>query len=103
MNKPAQLLKRALQLAASAPTWSDFSNALYDPHRGLLTQAFETQDERERFLRTKEYKKICKLLEETIDRTGLVAGATPKTKSRRQVSRSRTAKLALPRVRTQRQ
>jgi len=78
MNKGAELLRRAKELAKKSDTWADFSNALFDPFDGELVQALPMQKDREAFRRTKEYKEIRTLLKEKMDKTGLVKGATPK-------------------------
>ena len=78
MSKAQELLNQAREFAQSAESWADLSNALYDPDHGILTQAFKTRAEREAFAQTTEYHHIRALLEETRDRFGLVAGATPK-------------------------
>ena len=86
MNSPADLLKKAEELARSVESWADLSNALYDPVEGILTQAFATRAEREIFAQTTEYQCIQKLLDDARDRFGLIAGATPKKKGRLVVS-----------------
>lgn len=86
MNK-AELLTKAQELARSAETWADFSNALFDPFGGLLTRAFPSKADRQAFAQTEEYRKIQDLLSEVMDRTGFVPGATPKKKSGRFVVR----------------
>lgn len=82
MSKAAELLEQAGRLAASAETWADFANALFDPSSGLLVAAFPTREEREAFVRTEEYKQVRQLLNEAMDRHGLVAGATPRKSGR---------------------
>src|SRR5262249_50683141 len=57
------------------------SNALFDPETGLVAKAFPTRAERERFLKTKEYRALHRLLDAVEERTGLVEGATPNEKS----------------------
>src|SRR5262249_52642733 len=49
---------------------------------GLIARAFPTRAEREAFVKTEEYKKIRALIDEARQRTGLVAGATPKKSGR---------------------
>lgn len=82
MSKAAGLLQQAEELARSVESWADLSNALYDPAKGILTQAFATRAEREAFAQTTEYQRIRELLEIARDRFGLVAGATPKKRGR---------------------
>ena len=85
-RKPS-LLEQAETLAESAETWADLSNALFDAETGLLTRAFPSKAERERFTRTEEYQKINDLLTRAIETHGLVRGARPKRKSGRFVVR----------------
>lgn len=73
-------LQSAKDAAASAASWADLSNALFDPVSGLITRAYPTREQRAAFLKTDEYKKIRDLVSAAMDRTGLVEGATP-TKS----------------------
>jgi site-specific DNA-methyltransferase (adenine-specific) len=80
MDKKSVILKRARELAKKAKTWADFSNALFDPFDGELVRALPTQEDRETFRRTREYKEIRALLQRKMNETGLVKGATP-TKS----------------------
>jgi predicted HicB family RNase H-like nuclease len=87
MNKATELLKRAEKEAQTAETWADFSNLLFDPFEGLVTKAYPTREAREAFVKTQEYRKITDLLSQVRERTGLVAGATPKKKSGRFVVR----------------
>jgi site-specific DNA-methyltransferase (adenine-specific) len=77
-TKEEKLLNSARTVAASAETWADLSNALFDPENGLLAKAFPTREEREQFLKTKEYQSIRQLIDAAQERTGLVEGATPK-------------------------
>jgi predicted HicB family RNase H-like nuclease len=86
MSEAAELLKQADELARSAQSWADLSNALYDPADGILTRAFATRAERETFAQTPEYQRIRQLLEDARDRYGLVAGAAPKKPGRLVVS-----------------
>ena len=79
MTKAEELLRRAEELARSAASWADLSNALFDPQEGIVSQAFETRAEREAFVQTEGYRKIRQLLEDARDRFGLIAGATPKS------------------------
>lgn len=80
MDKTSAILERARELARKATTWADFSNALFDPFDGELVRTFPTQEERETFRKTKEYKEIRALLQQKMSQTGLVKGAAP-TKS----------------------
>jgi hypothetical protein len=78
--KDKETLQSANDAAASAASWADLSNVLFDPVSGLITRAYPTREERAAFLKTDEYKKIRALISAAMDRTGLVNGATP-TKS----------------------
>ncbi len=78
MNQATDLLRQAQQLAQTCPTWADFSNSLYDPLEGILARAFPTQEERRQFLQTAEFREIQQLMSESIERHGLLEGATPK-------------------------
>jgi predicted HicB family RNase H-like nuclease len=80
-TKEQKLLEAAQELARAAETWADLSNALFDPEEGLLAKAFRRREDREKFVKTKEYKAIRQLVNDAKDRTGLVEGATPKQKS----------------------
>jgi site-specific DNA-methyltransferase (adenine-specific) len=95
MNKGAELLKRAKELAKKSDTWADFSNALFDPFDGELVQALPMQKDREAFRRTKEYKEIRELLREKMDKTGLVKGATPRKSGKFVVRLPRSLHAAL--------
>jgi len=77
-TKEERILSSAEKVAASAETWADLSNALFDPENGLLAKAFPTREEREQFLKTKEYQAIRQLIDAAQERTGLVEGASPK-------------------------
>jgi hypothetical protein len=78
MSKAAKLLQQAEEQARTAPTWTDLSNALFDPLEGLIARAFPTRAGREAFMKTEEYRKIRAFIDQARERTGLVAGATPK-------------------------
>ncbi|HVX86245.1 MAG TPA: toxin-antitoxin system HicB family antitoxin [Phycisphaerae bacterium] len=78
MTKAQKLLKQARQLAASAPTWADFSNALFDHQSGILAKAFPLGPHRRDFMKSPEYHAISQLLADAMDRTGLIEGATPR-------------------------
>ncbi len=77
MSKTAELLRQAEQLAQSAPTWADLSNALYDPIEGLLARAYPTRAERVEFIKTDEYKRIHQLLADAMQRQGVTEGGSP--------------------------
>jgi predicted HicB family RNase H-like nuclease len=96
-TKAAKLLKEAQELAASAESWADLSNALFDPFEGIVSRTFETRAEREAFAKTEEYRAIRALLEQARERFGLVAGATPKKSGRFVVRLPRSLHAALER------
>lgn len=77
MAKKSELLARAEIAADSAASWADVSNFLFDPEDGLLVRAFPNRKDREKFLKTEEYRKIRAKLAEAMQRTGVAAGATP--------------------------
>jgi hypothetical protein len=54
MKDANRILEQAEEVAASAETWADLSNALFDPVNGLITRAYPTREEREEFLKTKQ-------------------------------------------------
>jgi predicted HicB family RNase H-like nuclease len=86
MKRADQIVKQAESLAGSFETWADLSNALFNPVNGLITRAYPNRADRERFLRTQQYKRIRDLLAHLMEGQGLVDGATP-TKSGRFVVR----------------
>ena len=47
MSKSREMLKSAEKLSASAGTWADLSNALFDPNDGLIAKAFPTRESRQ--------------------------------------------------------
>jgi predicted HicB family RNase H-like nuclease len=100
MRLEAELLKAAEELARSAESWADFSNALFDPTEGMVARAFETREDREAFARTEEYKRIRTLLEEAREHFGLVTGATPKKSGELTVRLPRSLQAALEREAT---
>ncbi len=58
MNKASELLQKARELASSATSWADLSNALFDAVDGIVARAFESRAEREAFAQTPEYRQI---------------------------------------------
>ncbi len=81
MKNAARVLNEATELAASANSWADLSNALFDPINGLVTRAYPNHSQREKFARTPEYRKIRELLARAINTHGLVEGARPRSRS----------------------
>ncbi|NQU22467.1 MAG: toxin-antitoxin system HicB family antitoxin [Candidatus Nealsonbacteria bacterium] len=96
-EKSLTILESAKQIASSAESWADVSNALFDPVDGLLIKAYPTRPQREAFLKTEEYGEIRGLLESAIDRTGLISGATPKKSGKFLVRLPRSLHAALER------
>ncbi len=96
-KKSSEILDSAKSVASSAETWADLSNGLFNPVDGLLIKAYPTREERESFLKTKEYAAIRKLLEAAIDKTGLIEGATPKKSGKFMVRLPKTLHGALER------
>jgi len=82
MKRATEILHQAKELARSAETWADLSNALFNPTDGLITSTYPSRAARKAFIKTPEYKKIRQLLSKAIESHGLVEGARPK-KSRR--------------------
>ncbi len=93
----SQILKSARTVASSVDSWADLSNALFNPVDGLLVKAYPTREEREAFLKTKEYAAIRELLGKAMDETGLVDGATPKKSGRFLVRLPKSLHAALER------
>ena len=95
--KSSRVLESATELASSAESWADLSNALFDPNDGLVARAYPTRDERAAFMKTKEYRAIHQLIDAAVQRTGLVDGATPKKSGRFLVRLPRSLHAALQR------
>lgn len=82
MKNANRILEKARDIARSVETWADLSNALFDPVNGLITRAYPTRTERLAFMKTDQYRAIRQLLRDSIERHGLVEGATPKKSGR---------------------
>lgn len=95
MNTAEKVLTSAKSAAASAETWADLSNVLFDPVDGLVARAFPTREQREQFVKTKEYRAIRELIDSATQRTGLIEGATPKKSGRFVVRLPNTLHAAL--------
>ena len=95
MKKDEEILQSALEVASSAETWADLSNALFDPEEGLVAKAYPTRAEREQFLKSKEYAAIRQLIDAATERTGLIDGATPKKSGKFVVRLPRSLHAAL--------
>jgi hypothetical protein len=85
MKNGKSLLEQAKAIAASAESWADLSNALFDPATGLITRAYPTPADRAWFQETEEYQQIRQLVTEAMERHGLVEGAVPTKGSRSRV------------------
>src|SRR5262245_17470630 len=97
MKNADRILDQAQKVARSVESWADLSNALFDPVNGLITKAYPTRAEREKFLKTERYQKIRELLARAIDSHGLVEGATPRKSGRFIVRLPRSLHAALER------
>jgi hypothetical protein len=75
---PSEIVEAAKTLARSTETWADLSNALFNQVNGIIAVAYPTRADRIAFRQTSEYREIRQILNDTIDRTGLIDGATPK-------------------------
>jgi len=90
-----QILKSANDIALSAETWADLSNALFDPEEGLVAKAYPTREQREHFVKSEEYRAIRQLIDAAAERTGFIEGATPKKSGKFVVRLPRTLHAAL--------
>jgi HicB family len=97
MKNPNRIVRQAEELARTAQSWADLSNALFNPNSGLITTAFPTPAEREAFIKTEQYKKIRQMLSNAIDTHGLVEGATPKKSGKFVVRLPQSLHIALER------
>jgi hypothetical protein len=70
-NQGKQLVAEARKIARQADSWIAFSNALCDPHGGLIARYFPDAQQRQEFLDSPEYEQLNQLLLRTIKRTGL--------------------------------
>src|ERR1700680_232106 len=77
MIREKRLLEKAKLAAATAESWADLSNALYNQFDGIVARAFPTQAEREQFMKTKEFEEIDGLIDQAIEKFGLLEGAAP--------------------------
>ncbi len=78
MSNKNDLLESVRNAASSAENWADLSNTRFSPLDGLMTKAYPTREEREAFMKTKEYRAIRELLQSLMRQSGLVDDATPK-------------------------
>ena len=66
-----KLVVEAGKIASHADSWTTLSNALCDPHGGLIARYFPDPSERQEFLRSPEYEQLNELMRRAIARTGL--------------------------------
>ena len=97
MSAYADILQSARQIASTTETWADLSNALFDPYQGIIPTAFPSREAKAAFLKSDEYKQIRDLMEEVMERTGIVEGATPKKSGRFMVRLPQSLHAALER------
>ena len=97
MKNASRVLGEARQKADLAGSWADFSNALFNPVERHHHQGLPHESRREAFFQTEQYKSIRRLLQEAIDKFGLVEGARPKKSGRFVVRLPQSLHLALER------
>jgi len=78
MGKAKAILIEAKKLAKSTKTWADLSNELFDPLEGLIARTFRDPKERAGFRKTDVYNELHALVENKMQVTGLINGATPR-------------------------
>jgi hypothetical protein len=89
------LLESAREEAGEVQTWADLSNFLFDPEDGLVAKAFPRRPERQKFMKTPEYKAIQQLITELQEKTGFIEGMTPKKSGKFVVRLPRSLHAAL--------
>jgi hypothetical protein len=62
--KYKKLLESARQKSLQYPSWIQLHNKLFNPNDGILAKAFESQEQREAFVQSDEYKEIKALFRE---------------------------------------
>ncbi len=97
MTAYSHILEAAKRLADASPAWADLSNALFDSQNGLVIREFPDLHERKAFLQSPEYRAIRGLLLSAMERSGLVAGATPQKSGRFVVRLPKSLHAALER------
>lgn len=97
MNASTRLMERAEQAANEAPTWADLSNFLFDPDKGLIAKAYPTREARAAFVKTEDYRRLRRLVADSMDRHGLVPGGAPSKSGRFVVRLPRSLHAALER------
>jgi hypothetical protein len=96
-TKAAKVLREARKLAPQVKSWADFTNALFDPHEGVVAKIFSDADERRAFVKSAEYREIDRLLAGLMQRFGLAEGATPKKSGKFVIRLPKTLHFALER------
>jgi hypothetical protein len=66
-----QLVAEAKKIARRVDSWISLSNALDDPHGGLISRYFPNMVDRREFLSSPEYEELNQLLVRAIKRKGL--------------------------------
>jgi hypothetical protein len=77
-TKANTVLKQAQEIASKVKSWADFSNALFNPHDGVVTKTFPTSFERQAFFDSKQYEAVNALLLALMQQFGTREGAIPK-------------------------
>jgi len=95
MDKAKAILTEAKRLTNSTKTWADLSNALFDPLEGLIARTFRNPKERAEFRKTVVYNELHLLVENKMQVTGLISGATPKKSGKFVVRLPRSLHAAL--------
>ncbi len=89
------ILDEAAKLAVSTKTWADLSNAFFDPLGGLIARIFQDATKRSEFRKTEAYNKLHVLVEDKMQVTGIISGATPKKSGKFVVRLPRSLHAAL--------
>jgi hypothetical protein len=71
------VLEQAKELASSAASAAEFSNAVFAPDNSLAAQAFPTLRERREFTMTRQYAEIYRILGNLSRTFGAAPGARP--------------------------
>lgn len=95
MDNAKAILDEAIKLAESTKTWADLSNAIFDPLEGLIVRTFRDATKRAEFRNTEVYNKLHELVENKMQVTGLISGATPKKSGKFVVRLPRSLHAAL--------
>jgi len=97
MSKANDILADARKLAQKCKTWADLSNAIFDPMDGLVVKVFTDASERSAFRKTPKYDALHALVEQKIQETGVIEGATPRKSGKFVVRLPRSLHAALQR------